>query len=1637
MVRVNKMNTVLHKLWLVLMAAGVASAMDIAPFYFGNAAGTDAETQEAEWDYLMKYKMFGAGQINFDNTLIRVTDSVGWFGTSHGDLNLLHNGLDTIGGPILIGGNINFHMGPEVFTNGPVNVTGNITVNAESDFSSKGNLFYGEQCVKGSVHYLYSGFVAPIGSDPDSVAARNAKLHFGETAYKDCFDESKGLNVPEVKQNLFIPTLKTEPATYSTTLRTRVHKIESGALVLEQDKTGTFDLDNLVINNQVVEVYVPWGNTKEYYDIYLDNMNFSNSATLLLNMQPGGRLTRVFLKNGITNFSSFSNIAVQYAEYDDDGNLKLESNGDTTYVRQANADYNGTLLFYTGTDISFPSFSGGSTIQGSFISAGKITIADHMILAGQLLADTITINANFDGKNFIYVQFNPPTLNFDPTALAEGSFVEDDNTVLIPIKLDTIAKSDVSFDYCFDIKNEGETAEGIASVQDFHIYSEPDSTMYPALPICGVSTGTIKILSGDTIPRGKYQVYINVATDGKDEGLEKLTMKVMNLAGAVLPGNRRQGSFSLPIIDDPNPPVFKKDILMAVPENSPTGTLIDVLDAVRSNKDCPLCKFALVDSTDYVTVAENGEVRVKDESILDYESIHEIKIRVRVTDEIYNKYSDTTITIPVKDVNEDPTLKKQAFSFEENTPAGTEVGTAVYGDLDTAVAFTDNVFTPEAGDTAYFDISPEGVITTKRVFNFENEAAIYHLVVRVSDRNVPTLYAIDTMVINLLDVNEVPILEEQEFSVDEHKPAYTIVDTVKWDDTDINPSKRIDVFTAVGGDTSLFAISTTGIITTKKEFDYETEPHTYTIDVKLADKNDPTLYVIKTITITINEVNEVPKITTDTIKVKENPEPGTVVDTLEATDKDGDPLTWTLVEDPSKCFDVSASGVVTTKKCDKLDYEKNPTISIKVKVDDGRGGTDTKIIVVKLIDVPPPTVEIPVASNVDTTWHYPEIIYTNKDSINVCWEVNKKNLTCADTTLDPGYNKICKEACNIDGFEGCAEDCFIAYYSDVSPKVTIDAGGDANLASNIYTIVEQPAAGDTNVYVKDSVRTINVYITDYDPIMGETKDTLKFEKVDITKKVAVPQQTYDALSTVAKQTVSLDELNPNTTRTPINGTSVLNSYPTKIAGTEVTVSYVTDAKGNIVKQAVVNEKGKVDSIEVITVSYQTEINGQLVTVSYQADATTGKALNVDGNGGFVSTKNSDSSTGIFKVSYEYLDRTSGQVLELTYVVDKKGNLVKNPEGDRGYQVSFTYEDKYGNVAEQAVFVVLDQTLPTVEILSPLDNQVAHANYVKVEWTVNGEKQDTLTTQGLVKGPNIIVRFFKDKAGNIASDTVRVFMKEGKDLEIAVERPVTEIDKDKVDEYYADNPPKKGQTFAVSVKNPTTKEEVETLIGGDFKTKEGSGEKPYANTKSSKHLGPTLILNVTLPTISDGKSGAVSGLATLDDLILPNGMISSAGIGVDTSKLDAAAKKDYKEYTVEEYVSEFCEDGTKIPSDFSQFNLYNSSIKLDIWVYTTLGNFVGKYSFTQELNDPSFANEAGVTQIFFEMKPDKDGYVHAENGKLMATGAYLYKVDASLRNHLRCSVPPLGGTTTKTKGDVTKSKDELLKPFGYKRPANKK
>ena len=262
--------------------------------------------------------------------------------------------------------------------------------------------------------------------------------------------------------------------------------------------------------------------------------------------------------------------------------------------------------------------------------------------------------------------------------------------------------------------------------------------------------------------------------------------------------------------------------------------------------------------------------------------------------------------------------------------------------------------------------------------------------------------------------------------------------------------------------------------------------------------------------------------------------------------------------------------------------------------------------------------------------------------------------------------------------------------------------------------------------------------------------------------------------------------------------------------------------------------------------------------------------------------------------------------------------------------------------------------------------------------------------------------------------------------------MTVVTKDRVSEYYKDESsrPKPGQTYAVSIQKPTLDgdgEEVETLIGGTFGSRAGSGEEPYKNVKkkNATHLGPTLALDIKLPTVSDGNNhGSVGGLATLDDLMSGN-LIPLEGV-------DAANSK---KVSVEEYVAKYCEAGFDA-SDIKRANLYRTHAKIKIWVYTTLGNFVDYYSFSQDLNDPDYTNEAGMLRMFFEMKPDADGNVRSEKGKLYATGAYVYKVEAKLRSDLRCTLPPVDDVAGKKMGDVIKSDDDLLKPFGYKRPAKK-
>ena len=253
--------------------------------------------------------------------------------------------------------------------------------------------------------------------------------------------------------------------------------------------------------------------------------------------------------------------------------------------------------------------------------------------------------------------------------------------------------------------------------------------------------------------------------------------------------------------------------------------------------------------------------------------------------------------------------------------------------------------------------------------------------------------------------------------------------------------------------------------------------------------------------------------------------------------------------------------------------------------------------------------------------------------------------------------------------------------------------------------------------------------------------------------------------------------------------------------------------------------------------------------------------------------------------------------------------------------------------------------------------------------------------------------------------------------------MTLLDRDSVDKYYKSKAPEDDQTYGVTFYNYKKRIESEAVVGIKGKSKDGSGSEPYPGLDG--HLGPTLTVDARVPV-----ANALGGLATLDDIMSAGGMIALDGV-------DAANSR---KVSVSEYVDQYCTDEFKqsMTSDYSKMNLYWTSLKVNIWVYTNTGVFTDYFSFDYDLNDPEYVNEAGLLKFFIELKPDENGDVRTSEGRLYGTGAYLFKTEVKMSSKLRCDLPTSPedeNKDNKKKNAVIKSNDELLKGFGYRRPVN--
>ena len=1049
--------------------------------------------------------------------------------------------------------------------------------------------------------------------------------------------------------------------------------------------------------------------------------------------------------------------------------------------------------------------------------------------------------------------------------------------------------------------------------------------------------------------------------------------------------------------------VLKNGKQRGVKENNPENALAGKVSATCSSTDCMnRLTFSMPKDTSnlFEISPTTGEITVKDSMVLDFEKVNVYAVTVVVCDNNpagpqYYLYDTAKVIINVIDVDEAPSIAQGTFYVDEKVPVKTSFGKldSLTSDLDTAAMFIQHKFVAIGGDTAQFAVKSDGTIQNRVVLKY-NEDSIYTIKVMVIDKADTSLTDTATMTIRVNDVNDNPYFtSEDSYEFPENPKKGYVIGQLTAEDEDQNDS----TFTyKLKSNVDYVTVSKDGVMKVKDStaFDYE-KAHSLSFVVTVFDEHGGSSDTL--ITVKITDVNEPVTLPPQTFTVSEDEKIGTTIGTIIANDLDtAEQFTRHTFKLLTKTvgFEVLTDG--TIKLIDSLDYELDSIYVLKVSVTDGEF-SDTNDITIKVKDVDEwSKVVITRGETPDSVWLMPDTIYTNRYSIDLEWTEDGTTRYGTEKLTD-GKNIIIKKFKDPKKNHGGA-DTVIIYVNSDSPEVTVSTKDKEVKASNIFTVVQEKDEGDTAYYVNSKKNEVFVSVKDPGSSKRDTftvkleLDSVTISSVTFTKtmgKIVDANLTLDRNATENKKVLQ------------VNGEVMEVSYTEIVNGTPVTVTYYTDFKGDLIK----GESGKKE----IKVSYTLAVGGKDVTISYRADASTGKLI--EGPNG-----------STYTVSYDYVDANDNSI-NITYDVDEKGAFAKDSDGNAGFYVSYSYTNKYGNTSNRSLYMVLDKAPPKVEILYPTDGEVLHSNFVDVKWTVDGVVQDTLVTQGLQKGTNAIVRYYRDKAGNTDSAVVIVVVKGIKDVEISVEKPVTVIDEHKVAKYYGSNPPKKGENYAVSIYNARKGVEQEVLVGGDMKTKKGSGKEPYPGLKG--HLGPTLLIDAKLPVVN-----AVHGLATLDDLVNSDGIIAVDGVD---------AKKSRK-MSVDEYVHEYCtaEFVQSMPSDISKANLYITTMVIDVWIFTNLGQYVDKFTFSLDLDDPDYVDESGMLTMAMELKPDVNGNLKTKDGKLLATGAYVYKTEVNLHSTLRCTLPPVDDSDSSGKiGSRRRVSEELLKPFGYKRPVTNK
>ena len=470
----------------------------VAPFQF--SSGATLQDNQARWDSLMKYKIWGTDSVAiYDN--VHIPDSIGYTGTK-GKLRF-ENPAHTLGGPILVGKNLVFNnTGSDVLIAGPVRVEDSLVLDKQD-----GNKLPPVWCVKNSItaHYT-NNFAIQWNNLIGSLYTNETNGIYTKKVggYSSCPSD-----VPPL-EDLDVPYLGSWPSVSENFLMTAT---------VAQTEYIHVPPDSVETN--------PYGTYDKYYDRF--EVSGTLNKTLYVLMPPNGKLTRIFAKQGFNLNNAVNNFKIQVA-YVTEGTKFENGKWDLTHRDEfkylSNAEYSGNLLFYTDRPINWNYWQNAS-FQGTWITKDTIGVGGHFKLAGQLVAKYVRFFADITG-DFKYMPFDPPWIDINPEARTWGTLYEGlSGKQTLTIRLNEAPTTDVTFKYCFIFS--GDQANNRDTDPDsLHAFASLDDVVTSDLPICSSadtsSYKTVTIRKGSLVPTSPVGVTV------KDELVEERLARIPRLS---------------------------------------------------------------------------------------------------------------------------------------------------------------------------------------------------------------------------------------------------------------------------------------------------------------------------------------------------------------------------------------------------------------------------------------------------------------------------------------------------------------------------------------------------------------------------------------------------------------------------------------------------------------------------------------------------------------------------------------------------------------------------------------------------------------------------------------------------------------------------------------------------------------------------------------------------------------------------------------------------------------------------------------------------------------------------------------------------------------------------------------------------